>query len=104
MLTGLNLNRALLFKGSVLAESLDRSVFYAKKYLTEDDRFYMFNPVTGQRVFYKNVIDFLVSLHREDALTCAGYDDKNITTDGYDNYDITTYQYDWEGKTVLAVA
>ena len=30
MLTGLNLNRALLFKGSVLAESLDRSVFYAK--------------------------------------------------------------------------
>ncbi len=33
MLTGLNLNRALLFKGSVLAESLDRSVFYAKKYL-----------------------------------------------------------------------
>lgn len=36
----------------------------------------MFNPVTGQRVFYKNVIDFLVSLHREDALTCTGYDDK----------------------------
>lgn len=33
MLTGLNLNRALLFKGSVLAESLDRSVFYEKKYL-----------------------------------------------------------------------
>ena len=48
--------------------------------------------------------EFLVSLHREDALTCTGYDDKNITTDDYDNYDITTYQYDWEGKTVLAVA
>ena len=50
------------------------------------------------------MIDFLVSLHREDALTCTGYDDKNITTDGYDNYDITTYQYDWEGKTILSVA
>ncbi len=98
---GLNLTADMYDAKNITCYQYD---FYAKKYLTEDDRFYMFNPVTGQRVFYKNVIDFLVSLHREDALTCAGYDDKNITTDGYDNYDITTYQYDWEGKTVLAVA
>ena len=95
---GLNLTANMYDAKNITCYQYD---FYAKKYLTEDDRFYMFNPVTGQRVFYKNVIDFLVSLHREDALTCAGYDDKNITTSSYDNYNITTYQYDWEAKTIL---
>lgn len=75
--------------------------YFAKEYIYEDPRFYMFNPWTGERDFYQNVIMRLVELHRTNAITAQGYDNLVLTATAYDGKAITAYNYDWNGKTLL---
>ena len=76
--------------------------YFAKEYIYEDPRFYMFNPWTGERDFYQNVVMRLVELHRTNAITAQGYDDLALTATSYDGKTITAYNYDWNGKTLLS--
>lgn len=76
--------------------------YFAKEYIYEDPRFYMFSPWTGKKVFYQNVIENLVKLHRTNAITASGYDSLTLTATIYDTKNISAYDYDWNGKTVLA--
>lgn len=75
--------------------------YFAKEYIYEDQRFYMFNPWTGERDFYQNVIMRLVELHRTNAITAQSYDNLKLTGVAYDTEAITAYNYDWSGKTLL---
>lgn len=71
----------------------------AKKYLTKDRRFWVYNPMTGMQEYYKETLSWLESLHRTNALTCEEYDNKNLTCEEYDDEDVTCYQYDWNSLT-----
>lgn len=75
--------------------------YFAKEYIYNDPRFYMFSPWTGERVFYQGVIMELVELHRTNAITAQAYDNLNLTATAYDGKSITAYNYDWDGKTLL---
>lgn len=75
--------------------------YFAKEYIYEDPRFYMFSPWTGKRVFYQDVIMKLVELHRTNAITAQAYDNLNLTATAYDGKAISGYNYDWDGKTLL---
>ena len=75
--------------------------YFAKEYIYEDPRFYMFSPWTGKRVFYQDVIMKLVELHRTNAITAQAYDNLNLTATAYDGKAITAYNYDLNGKTLL---
>ena len=75
--------------------------YFAKEYIYEDPRFYMFSPWTGKRVFYQDVIMKLVELHRTNAITAQAYDNLNLTATSYGGKAITAYNYDWNGKTLL---
>lgn len=76
--------------------------YFAKEYIYEDPRFYMFSPWTGEKVFYQNVIENLVKLHRTNAITATSYDALTLTATTYDTKNVSAYEYDWNGKTVLA--
>lgn len=75
--------------------------YHGKKYLWSNNELLMFHPVTGEKTFYKNVIDFLVELHRENGLTCTEYDALDLSTADYNNQNIDCYNYDWNSKTIL---
>lgn len=75
--------------------------YYGKKYLWFDNTLLMFHPVTGVKTCYKNVIDMLVQMHREDSISCSSYDDKQLTTTDYDNYNMECFNYDWYATTIL---
>ena len=75
--------------------------YYAKKYLWYNGDLIMFHPVTGVKTCYKNVVDFLIDQHKEDCLTCNGYNEKELTTSGYDSFNLTTYDYDWHSTILL---
>ena len=75
--------------------------YFAKEYIYEDPRFYMFSPWSGERVFYQDVIMKLVELHRTNAITAQAYDNLKLTATAYDGKAITAYNYDWNGKTLL---
>lgn len=75
--------------------------YQGKKYLWFDNDLYMFHPETGERTFYKNIIDFLTELHRTDCVTCTDYDNLNLSTDNYNSKNINCYDYDWNSKTLF---
>lgn len=75
--------------------------YFAKEYIYEDPRFYMFSPWTGERVFYQEVIMALVGLHRTNALTASEYDALGLTASTYDGKSVTAYTYDWNGYSAL---
>lgn len=70
---------------------------YGKKLLKLDDRFYMRSPITGQVVFYKDVINWLITQHQPNALTAAEYDALELTASVYDGKLITAFDYDFNG-------
>ena len=74
---------------------------FGKKILKRNYDLYMVHPVTGKFTFYKNVIDFLVSLHQENALTCKEYQIKDLTCQEYSNLNLTCYDYNWNSKTLI---
>lgn len=63
---------------------------------------YMTSPFTGEYVRLEIVINELVSLHRDDALTAIEYDALDIDASYYDGLDLSAYDYDWHGKTLVA--
>ena len=60
------------------------------------------SPLTGEDVTVFQAINELAQLMRNDALTAAEYDAKNLTASAYDAKLLTAFQYDWHGKTLLA--
>ena len=67
-----------------------------KRYFPEfDDRFFMTSPVTGERTYYKDLIEFLFGLHQDLSLTAAAYDSQELTAQQYDDLDYTAQFYDW---------
>lgn len=70
---------------------------YGKKLLYPDERFYMRSPITGQVVFYKDVINWLITQHQPGALTAAEYDALELTASVYDGKQITAFDYDFNG-------
>lgn len=76
--------------------------YYGKKYLWFDNSLLMFHPITGVKTCYKNVIDFLVELHREDGASCAFYDSNELTCTQYDNLNIDCTSYDWSANLILS--
>lgn len=97
----LNLTAEEYDNKNLTARQYDR---YARKYLWKDNDLYMFHPVTGEVVFYKNVIDFLVALHRTEGVTATKYDDQNITAENYDLLNMTAYEYDWNAKHYFQIS
>lgn len=75
--------------------------YFAKEYIYQDPRFYMFSPWTGKKVFYQDVVMHLVELHRTNGITAKAYDDLNLTAKTYDDKLISAYDYDWNGYTQL---
>lgn len=75
--------------------------YFAKEYIYQDPRFYMFSPWTGKKVFYQDVVMHLVELHRTNGITAKTYDDINLTAKTYDDKLISAYDYDWNGYTQL---
>ena len=71
------------------------------KLLYKDQDLYMINPFTGQLDSLKNVIMYLVGLHKDDALTATEYDALDLDADTYDAYALDAYDYDFSGKTLL---
>ena len=61
----------------------------------------MFHPVTGQKVFYQEVVKWCIDQHRANALTASGYDAINIEASEYDGHALSAYEYDFNGKTQL---
>lgn len=70
---------------------------YGKKLLYPNERFYMRSPITGQVVFYKDVINWLITQHQPGALTAAEYDALELTASVYDGKQITAFDYDFNG-------
>lgn len=75
--------------------------YYAKEYIYNDPRFYMFSPWSGEKVFYQDIITRLVALHRTNAITAQDYGNLDLTATTYDDKDITAYEYDWNGHSIL---
>lgn len=63
---------------------------------------YMTSPFTGEEVTLQTVINELVSLHKDDALTADEYDTLAIDADYYDSLLLSANDYDWHGKTLVA--
>ena len=76
--------------------------YFAKEFIYKNPELYMFSPFTGEYVFYQEVIEGLVSLHRTNALTAQEYDNLNLTASAYDGKSMTAYTYDWNGKQLSA--
>lgn len=74
--------------------------YFAKQFIYRNPELYMFSPFTGEYVFYQEVIERLVTLHKTNALTATEYDTLALTATTYDNKTITAYTYDWNGKTI----
>ena len=70
---------------------------YGLKIIHKDDRFYMRSPVTGGVVLYKDVIHWLITQHKENALTAQGYDNLELTASNYDGKGITAFDFDFNG-------
>lgn len=70
---------------------------YGKKLLYPNERFYMRSPITGQVVFYKDIINWLITQHQPGALTAAEYDALELTASVYDGKQITAFDYDFNG-------
>lgn len=75
--------------------------YYAKEYIYNDPRFYMFSPWSGEKVFYQDIITRIVALHRTNAIMTQDYDNLDLTATTYDDKDITAYEYDWNGHSIL---
>lgn len=76
--------------------------FYGRRYLWKDPNLYMLYPYGGEKVFYKQVVDFNTGLLRESgSFSAEQYDSQQFTAEYYDNKQVTANQYDWKGNRLL---
>lgn len=65
------------------------------------NNFLMRNPFTGSIVDFKIVINHLVNFHKENALTCSEFDEKEKTANEIDRLQLNSYEFDFYSKTLL---
>lgn len=64
--------------------------------------FTMFHPQTGEQVFYKDVIGWLIQQHFVSGLTATQYDGKSWGATTYDGFECGAYNYDYNGSSLGA--
>lgn len=84
---------------SVTANDFD---LYAGIKLIPSSQLYMFSPLTGEYVFYQDVIYQLAELHSNAPITVAEFDAlKSLTCNSFVGYKMTAYTFDNTAKDVL---
>lgn len=61
----------------------------------------MRSPFTGEWNYYKDVVNSLFELHRNNAMTAGQFDAKEITAREFDELEIEAYQFDTESDLIL---
>jgi len=75
---------------------------YAGCKLIPSSQLYMFSPLTGEYVFYQDVIYQLAELHSNAPITVNEFDTlKSLTCDSFVGYNMTAYTFDNTAKDIL---
>lgn len=75
---------------------------YAGCKLIPSSQLYMFSPLTGEYVFYQDVIYQLAELHTNAPITVNEFDAlKSLTCNSFVGYNMTTYTFDNTAKDIL---
>lgn len=75
---------------------------YAGCKLIPSSQLYMFSPLTGEYVFYQDVIYQLAELHTNAPITVNEFDTlKSLTCNSFVGYNMTTYTFDNTAKDIL---
>lgn len=75
---------------------------YAGCKLIPSSQLYMFSPLTGEYVFYQDVIYQLAELHSNAPITVNEFDTlKSLTCDSFVGYNMTAYTFDSTAKDIL---
>ena len=75
---------------------------YAGCKLIPSSQLYMFSPLTGEYVFYQDVIYQLAELHTNAAITVNEFDAlKSLTCNSFVGYNMTAYTFDNTAKDIL---
>lgn len=75
---------------------------YAGCKLIPSSQLYMFSPLTGEYVFYQDVIYQLAGLHTNAPITVNEFDAlKSLTCNSFVGYNMTAYTFDNTAKDVL---
>jgi hypothetical protein len=84
---------------SITAHDFD---LYAGCKLIPSSQLYMFSPLTGEYVFYQDVIYQLAELHTNAPITVNEFDSiKSLTCNSFVNYNMTAYTFDNTAKDIL---
>lgn len=75
---------------------------YAGSKLIPSNQLYMFSPLTGEYVFYQDVIYQLADLHSNAPITVNEFDAlKSLTCNSFVGYNMTAYTFDNTAKDIL---
>lgn len=75
---------------------------YAGCKLIPSSQLYMFSPLTGEYVFYQDVIYQLAELHSNAPITVSEFDAlKSLTCNAFVGYNMTAYTFDNTAKDIL---
>lgn len=75
---------------------------YAGCKLIPSSQLYMFSPLTGEYVFYQDVIYQLAELHSNSPITVSEFDAlKSLTCNSFVGYNMTAYTFDNTAKDIL---
>lgn len=75
---------------------------YAGCKLIPSSQLYMFSPLTGEYVFYQDVIYQLAELHSNAPITVSEFDAlKTLTCNSFVGYNMTAYTFDNTAKDIL---
>ena len=75
---------------------------YAGCKLIPSNQLYMFSPLTGEYVFYQDVIYQLAELHSNAPITVSEFDAlKSLTCNSFVGYNMTAYTFDNTAKDIL---
>lgn len=84
---------------SMMAHDFD---LYAGCKLIPSSQLYMFSPLTGEYVFYQDVIYQLAELHSNAPITASEFDAlKSLTCNSFVGYNMTAYTFDNTAKDIL---
>lgn len=88
------------FEGKQLSAS--QFDLYSLKELYKIPELYMFNPFTGDYVYYQDVIYELASRHYDNPITASEFDGvAGLTCTTFETYNMTAYQFDNNAKSIL---
>lgn len=75
---------------------------YAGCKLIPSNQLYMFSPLTGEYIFYQDVIYQLAELHSNAPITVSEFDAlKSLTCNSFVGYNMTAYTFDNTAKDIL---